>query len=408
MTEAKPLLMSMVLDWDLTPARETATALSRIATEIEEEVDLAARAVGDSQPYFDSTAGDSARQRSQGDRKNALITVDIYQEMSGAYARAAAFFEGEIKLIRKLIKEVENSEWDLFYKDNGEVMSRKSNVEWAKKYWWAPGTAIAHKELTEAEFTGGLRGALNLIQEADLTLEATVQSLLEQVPHSAREALIAIPADPDLAKILTDYQTDATNETVLWPSGWLLGAVRAFNPNFEVGSLPREEADALEQLVARHGVYGLIEFYDIKTQAVQAATDQYSWVDQENQRAMLSDGHGDAFRHAYWNALMTQKFGEEWTQNYTIAHEKSGGNPPSREAIDLYNNELGRTIAQKNPDATPEQLQTKIAEAIQNGRAIVLTAPDEHTTPQVTWSNAVQPGQTKIQSGVGVPLPGKR
>lgn len=31
-------------------------------------------------------------------------------------------------------------------------------------------------------------------------------------------------------------------------------------------------------------------------------------------RTSLDDGHGDAFRHIYWNARMTQEFGPEWTE----------------------------------------------------------------------------------------------
>ncbi|MFE9326673.1 DUF6973 domain-containing protein [Nocardia sp. NPDC052278] len=408
MSETEPLTISKVLAWNLNPARDLVAALNRVAGDVEAEVEAAAGALAGSYEYFDSESGESARQRAQDDRKDALTTVDIYQELAGVINSTTAVFEGMILLIRAAIKEVEDSEWDLFYRDDGEVMSRKSNWEWMKKYWWSPGTAIAHKELEEARLGGGLRVCLNRIQEADLMAEGTIQGVLEKVPNSARQALIAIPADIELAKILTDYQTDATKETVVWPSGWLLDIVRGWDPTFKAGAMPREEATALENLVGRHGVIGLKEFYDIKTEAEQAAEDQFSGLDPKTQERVLADGHGDAFRHAYWNARMTQEFGAEWTQNYTTAHEKTGGNPPAREAMDLYNNKLGREIALDNPDASPEQLQTKIAESIRDGHAVVLKTPDGQSQPQITWSNQVQVGTTDIQSGVGLPLPGKR
>ncbi|MEV5598753.1 hypothetical protein [Streptomyces sp. NPDC052496] len=85
-----------------------------------------------------------------------------------------------------------------------------------------------------------------------------------------------------------------------------------------------------------------------------------------------NDGHMDAFRHAYWNALMAQRFGVDWAERYGTAHERLPGNPSDREAMDLHNNEIGRRIAQNNPTATPAELAAKIQEAVQGGKTVVL------------------------------------
>ncbi|WP_040812493.1 DUF6973 domain-containing protein [Nocardia concava] len=53
------------------------------------------------------------------------------------------------------------------------------------------------------------------------------------------------------------------------------------------------------------------------------------------------EGHGDAARHAYWNARMTQEFGADWAKQYATAHESGGGNGPQREAMDLLNAKSG-------------------------------------------------------------------
>ena len=67
---------------------------------------------------------------------------------------------------------------------------------------------------------------------------------------------------------------------------------------------------------------------------------------------------------------MTQRFGEQWTRDFTTAHERLPNNPATAEAMDLYNNQIGRQIAVNNPDASPEQLADLVE--------------------QLVWSNAVR------------------
>lgn len=127
-----------------------------------------------------------------------------------------------------------------------------------------------------------------------------------------------------------------------------------------------------------------------------------------------ADGHGDAFRHMYWNALMSQKFGEDWTETYATAHEKTGGNNPQREAMDLWNNELGRKIGATNPNATPEELQALVRQEIESGKAVVITAKNETGQPlpsdqaHLSWSRSTDPGLTGPPAGVGIPLTGDK
>ncbi|UNO43278.1 hypothetical protein [Streptomyces sp. MST-110588] len=85
-----------------------------------------------------------------------------------------------------------------------------------------------------------------------------------------------------------------------------------------------------------------------------------------------NDGHMDAFRHAYWNALMAQRFGMDWAERYGTAHERLPGNPSDREAMDLHNNEIGRRIALNNPTASPAELAAKVQEAVQGGKTVVI------------------------------------
>lgn len=57
------------------------------------------------------------------------------------------------------------------------------------------------------------------------------------------------------------------------------------------------------------------------------------------------DFNGNAFKHAYWSALNTWSFGADFARNMGLVHEADNfGTYISRE-MDLYNNELGITIA---------------------------------------------------------------
>lgn len=59
------------------------------------------------------------------------------------------------------------------------------------------------------------------------------------------------------------------------------------------------------------------------------------------------NGKGDAFRHAYWNALSAMRIGVSLTQSLTTAHENM---PPEylynykENEMDYYNNEVGRSL----------------------------------------------------------------
>lgn len=103
----------------------------------------------------------------------------------------------------------------------------------------------------------------------------------------------------------------------------------------------------------------------------------------------FNDGHADAFRHAYWNARMTQEFGEEWTADYAVAHERIEGNPADRAAMDLHNNEIGREIGRANPDASPEELQQLVEQAVRDGQMVVVPPGGG-----LDYSDMVEPGET--------------
>lgn len=144
--------------------------------------------------------------------------------------------------------------------------------------------------------------------------------------------------------------------------GWVLDLAETSD---EGKSLTRGEIDALERLAARGPVDGpaaLHLFWKIREHVESVAEGQYDG-------SGLEDGVSDAFRHAYWNALMVKEFGDEFATDFATAHERTDGSPTSH-AMDLHNNEVGRQIAAAHPNASPAELAALVAQAVTDGRLV--------------------------------------
>ncbi|MFI1378595.1 DUF6973 domain-containing protein [Embleya sp. NPDC020886] len=104
------------------------------------------------------------------------------------------------------------------------------------------------------------------------------------------------------------------------------------------------------------------------------------------------EGHADAFRHTYWNALLVRNFGPEWTARYTTAHEMGADPDPLKrtsESMDLFNNEVGRRVAVEANGKSTEELADMVEHAVRNGQTVVVGADG-----QLTYSDYVPPGRT--------------
>src|ERR1017187_7542453 len=91
------------------------------------------------------------------------------------------------------------------------------------------------------------------------------------------------------------------------------------------------------------------------------------------------NGRGDAFRHAYWSALMTRNGGLQMAKRYGYAHEAvppgDGTHPvivgkglmltqPRAEReMDEFNNAAGRSIGQANTAASDQDLAEVVDQA---------------------------------------------
>lgn len=158
--------------------------------------------------------------------------------------------------------------------------------------------------------------------------------------------------------------------------------------------ITRTEGAMLDRLTFDKGFAGLVGFNAIVDLSFKSAIARYpdmplpQTVDSDDAATWQNnDGHRDAFRHAYWNALMTREYGRGWAATFGTAHEARPGNEANREAMDLYNNAVGRSIAAEHPNASKEQLGGLVQQALLDGRLIVKDARG-----QLAWSDKVRVG----------------
>ncbi|GGL18287.1 DUF6973 domain-containing protein [Deinococcus radiotolerans] len=120
------------------------------------------------------------------------------------------------------------------------------------------------------------------------------------------------------------------------------------------------------------------------------------YKDQAQRVARTKYGNGeqngkiDAYRHTYWNALMTRGAGVQWATDFANAHEAD--NPPSSAKsyvsrdMDYYNNSQGRTIGLNYPANTAADtvVEAKIVDYMTYGKLKVFNSAGT----ALVWSNS--------------------
>lgn len=77
--------------------------------------------------------------------------------------------------------------------------------------------------------------------------------------------------------------------------------------------------------------------------------------------------NGDAFRHCFWSAMVTQKTNPEWAKKWTDAHEAVHSPNNIYRKMDEYNNSIGISILENNRDISVATLIQRCLEEISNG-----------------------------------------
>ena len=108
-------------------------------------------------------------------------------------------------------------------------------------------------------------------------------------------------------------------------------------------------------------------------QVNKAKTITEEYIDKTYGRENDFDGtQVNAYRHAMWNAVMTDKIGAKKAKKFADAHEQFPNNPVEHMEMDFHNNDLGRRIALEYAGQGYDVFSQKIQEAINNGEAKVI------------------------------------
>ena len=134
-------------------------------------------------------------------------------------------------------------------------------------------------------------------------------------------------------------------------------------------TIDKSGANDVEKALAKNDYIAAYQVNEAKT-----ITEDY--IDKVYGRENDLDGtQVNAYRHAMWNAVMTDKIGEKKAKKFADAHEQFPNNPVEHMEMDLHNNELGRRIALEYAGQGYDVFSQKIQEAINNGEAIVIWDP---------------------------------
>lgn len=297
----------------------------------------------------------------------------------------AADTEVAVEAHRRAMDEAEGlADWYEFtITDAGEVVSVGDPVPEG-----VLGMAVDHRAVVKLDLEHRIGQLMRDAEELDMAFADIMRkaaagefdvegATLAEVAESA-----AAQADSPHDELLEKYQvaTDPDGMTEWSPKwvGWLPGV-----PGMKVTA---GEAEMLNDLQDRQGLKGIKAAYDIYQEALHRAENTFGGEGG-------TDGHADAFRHAYWNAMLTQRFGEKWTQEYATAHERNPDSHPTPVAMDLHNNEVGRRIALENPDAGEEELRGLVEQAVRDGEMVVIS-----TDERLDHSDQVDLGNTRSTS----------
>ncbi len=222
----------------------------------------------------------------------------------------------------------------------------------------------------------GLLSVLNACSKKETTSPAIEyvgpipKSEFDAVPSPTFEQLLKaydsiITANPSLAYNDTALRIGIFNWVKVHPNGQLK-TTTAFDDALKKGRRLScaEWAFFIAGVMTEFSAYtpfGISDFivsYGTHEPAETAARTQYPC----DNDISFEDGKADAFRHAYWNILMTKRTSSIFAEVEGFAHETNclDPNDPKAKAMDLHNNKVGRNLALQFPTSSEEEILVKL------------------------------------------------
>ncbi|WP_067466736.1 WXG100 family type VII secretion target [Nocardia amamiensis] len=374
-----PPTKTQIRQWNFDALTEQGSEWARAAQTVTDQHRVISQQLADSPGFWRGSAGEAMRAKSEEAKTSLSKVVTAFDKAEPATSQIVYLLGFAKSTAVNAIKAAEDEKYTVG--ETGDVTYDPAVLAWLME------KDGAEKSVAEAALNQGARQhrdaivkALREAGDAAASARETIEKVFADVP---------IPPNARLDEILNNYQVEPDPQGLVeWPDNELLKQLRRIP--WLGDQIPQEkvtvsEAAMLDQL----SLLDKAKFFQIQSDAKDVCEELYpdTRVDGDGKEVKDSqDNHADAFRHTYWNARMTQEFGEEWTKEYASKHEGRGDNAAVREAMDLHNNELGRKIAMANPDASPEELQDIVKDAVDRGDAVLI---DQNQ--QLNWTNKVSP-----------------
>lgn len=94
-----------------------------------------------------------------------------------------------------------------------------------------------------------------------------------------------------------------------------------------------------------------------------------------------NNGPRNAFKHAYWSALLASHVHDVAARNITNAHENKENNPRIEMEMDLHNNNIGIGLGRLNPGARLDLLGDLVQRNVTAGKMRIIK------NNKLVWSN---------------------
>ncbi|MBJ8030946.1 hypothetical protein [Bacillus cereus group sp. N21] len=149
------------------------------------------------------------------------------------------------------------------------------------------------------------------------------------------------------------------------------------NPNVTLSKQEMEQF--LEELDSGISTSGVYDDWKNLTPAEESLAKQNPWVAAKVKTcrdiawditgSRYGQGHNDwrdAFRHGLWNAVMVRDVGPNWAKKWADAHETRSGQPALEKEMDLFNNDVGRTLSKYDSSDNNTTIANNVKKYIDN------------------------------------------
>lgn len=169
----------------------------------------------------------------------------------------------------------------------------------------------------------------------------------------------------------------------------IIAEIRRISPQADVKAVPMKSSilDTFSSLTSAEKM--LVLQNPIKAIKTRTATNEALAATGLHFTGSFYLTRADAFRHSYWNWLMSNCCGVPWATAFATAHESAIPNNDDKR-MDLNNNMIGRRLFSSSPNLTPADAQTELL----NYKLLWVNSKQKNVTVGIDYLVYLEPMQT--------------